>query len=560
MGPADDDDGSASESLIERPDTRDDQLASTRALDPTQRSPGGSMSEGEDAGLSVGSTVGRHRILAALGRGGMGVVYRAHDPELDRELAIKLLHLHDHDDPSRGRSLLMREARAMARVAHPNVIAVYDVGVHGQQVYVAMELVRGRSLGEWMRAGPSLAELLDMFGQAARGLAAAHRAGLVHHDFKPANVLVGDDKRVRVLDFGLARGHDRPLAWAGSAANGPLEITAPSLLGSLAGTPAYMSPEQIEAGKVDPRSDQFAFCVSLHEGLFGVRPFVGATLLELREAITRAPLRLPSAASQLPSALRELLFTGLAKHRSDRFDDMDALADRLDAIRSTLSREPAALQAVPLGRHHAPRGRPPPADSSLSRYLAGLPDGLDSHRHCEMHGATLRLALARHALDDDDELPEAARIGLALLDAADPQAPWIAEAPARAVLAALYDRRLRDLAAWDELWAAIARSRFTDSFLGFAMLRERATLARACARLWNDYHRGTTLEIEPRDDSLAVELRYPDGLLDALAHAEALQMVGVALQLGGHAHVEIVERVADSTRLRATIVVDPEHV
>src|SRR5689334_18150045 len=157
--------------------------------------------------LPRGTTLGRYIVLGCLGGGGMGVVYEAYDPELDRKVALKLLRSRqDEQSQSKGRSRLLREAQALARLAHPNVIAVYDVGTLGDQVFVAMELVVGRTLTAWLKEKTrTVPEILDAFTQAGRGLAAAHEKGLVHRDFKPDNVLIGDDGRVRVLDFGLAR-------------------------------------------------------------------------------------------------------------------------------------------------------------------------------------------------------------------------------------------------------------------------------------------------------------------------------------------------------------------
>src|SRR5690349_17448959 len=187
-----------------------------------------------------GDTVGRFVVLQRLGEGGMGVVYTAYDPELDRKVAIKLLK-----SAEEGHARLLREAQAMARLQHPNVIAVHDVGtLPGNRVFVAMELVAGATLRGWLKAAPrAWREVIAIMRQAGVGLAAAHDAGLVHRDFKPDNVLVGDDGRVRVMDFGLARlGAADPELSSGSHDTGPLS-TPLTMAGTVVGTPAYMAPE-----------------------------------------------------------------------------------------------------------------------------------------------------------------------------------------------------------------------------------------------------------------------------------------------------------------------------
>ena len=195
--------------------------------------------------------VDRYEIRRRLGEGGMGVVYAAYDPELDREVAIKLLRLHAADgDTLPARTRLLREAQAMARLAHPNVVTVYDVGEWHEQVFIAMEIAGG-TLRAWQDGRP-WREVVAMYRDAARGLAAAHAAGLVHRDFKPDNVLIGHDGRVRVTDFGLARAAGEPgeRAEVGAAMSGMLG-TPLTETGTVMGTPAYMAPEQIAAA---PRS------------------------------------------------------------------------------------------------------------------------------------------------------------------------------------------------------------------------------------------------------------------------------------------------------------------
>lgn len=187
--------------------------------------------------------IGRYRVLETLGDGGMGIVYAAHDPELDRPVALKLLHgVHDS-------ATLLDEARALARLTHPNVVPVYDVGVSEERVFLAMEWVRGSTLRAWLATPRSVGEVVEIMVAAGRGLSAVHAAGIVHRDFKPDNVLVGDDGRVRVTDFGLARGDGQR--------SGP----------AIAGTVAYMAPEQARSEPIDERADVHAFAVTLDEVL-----------------------------------------------------------------------------------------------------------------------------------------------------------------------------------------------------------------------------------------------------------------------------------------------------
>ncbi len=219
----------------------------------------------------------------------MGVVYAAYDEELERKLAIKLvLPGLRSERASLGETRLLREAQALARVSHPNVVQVYEVGAVGEAVYIAMELVRGKTLGEWLGAQRRRwRDIVDVFRQAAAGLAAAHAAGVVHRDVKPDNLLVGDDGRVRVLDFSLARPSE---ADAVAELRDSLDLTR-TRAGTLIGTPLYMSPEQLMGHPADARSDQFSLCVAMYEALYRVRPFAGTTLDELRRAIVKGELQ-----------------------------------------------------------------------------------------------------------------------------------------------------------------------------------------------------------------------------------------------------------------------------
>lgn len=307
--------------------------------------------------LERGMAVGRYLILDRVGEGGMGVVYSAHDPELDRKVALKLLR------PDRTgaaaeehRVRLQREAQAIARLSHPNVVAVYDTGTFGDQVFVAMELLEGRTLRRWLQEEkPSWREIVGVFLAAGRGLAAAHAAGLVHRDFKPDNVLLGHDGRVRVVDFGLARPVGEPGAGTG---NTPVEgspIPSSSVLGTpltqwgaALGTPSYMAPEQLRGEAADARSDQFSFCVSLWEALYGERPFAGNSPREVAEAVARGAVRDEPAGSRVPGRIRQALLRGLAADPDRRFPGMAELLQELERDPSAVRRRWLAAAAVVL--------------------------------------------------------------------------------------------------------------------------------------------------------------------------------------------------------------------
>ena len=272
--------------------------------------------------MDAGARVGRYAVAERLGAGAMGVVHAAHDPELDRRVAVKLMH------DAAWSPRLVREAQALARLAHPNVVTVYDIGEHAGRVFIAMELVPGATLASWLAARPrSWREIVAAFLQAGRGLAAAHAAGYVHRDFKPDNVLVGEDGRARVSDFGLACLETTPPV----AVPPDTPSDAITRTGVLAGTPAYMAPEQLDGAASDARADQFAFCVALFEALHGVRPFAGSTVAELRSAIER---RAVQRGKRVPARVQRVLLRGLAADPAARFADMPALLAALERTRS----------------------------------------------------------------------------------------------------------------------------------------------------------------------------------------------------------------------------------
>lgn len=278
--------------------------------------------------LARGQAIGRYLVLEAIGSGSMGVVYSAWDPSLDRKVALKLVRRTGNDETLDAR--LLREAKALARLAHPNVVAVHDAGTHDAQVFLAMEFVDGVTLGQWLQQQPrTWQQALAVFIGAGEGLAAAHRAQLVHRDFKPDNVLVEPTGRARVTDFGLARD-------AGASAT--LESTVPrsdasafvTREGSLTGTPAYMSPEQFRGQGADARSDQFSFCIALYEALWGRRPFEGKSLGELEAAVLQGRL-IPPPPSKVPRRIREAVLRGLSTEPSARHPNLEALLDELQA-------------------------------------------------------------------------------------------------------------------------------------------------------------------------------------------------------------------------------------
>jgi serine/threonine protein kinase len=252
----------------------------------------------------VGDCLDRYTLRDRIGEGAMGEVFAAHDPELDRMVAIKVLKRGFGSTSPQARARFRREAQAMARLNHPNVVSVFDVGMLPHGVFVAMELVEGPTLADWMRAPHGWREVVALFVEAGRGLLAAHEAGLVHRDFKPSNVIVG--KRVRVADFGLARAAtDIPTEPALTTSSLGVDVSA---TGQLVGTPAYMAPEQLTGAPASPLSDQYAFAIALHEALYGVRPGAGAPLrsapARLRTVVERALSHEPQ--DRYPS-MRELL-------------------------------------------------------------------------------------------------------------------------------------------------------------------------------------------------------------------------------------------------------------
>jgi tetratricopeptide (TPR) repeat protein len=355
--------------------------------------------------LPAGTWVGRYVLIESLGQGGMGAVYSACDSELDRRVALKVLRRRAAGaDADAWSARLMREAKAMARLSHPNVVTLYDVGLASDgRIFLAMEVVDGGTLGDWLEAAPrSWREIVALLCEAGEGLAAAHRAGMIHRDFKPANVLVGKDGRARVTDFGLARSADedlsgeRPMAdlhvSPSAAAIGPVAIPLPAtssgslpkltVTGTLMGTPGYMAPEQYPSGvEIDARADVFAFCATLYRALYREKPFDGKTVEEIGSATLAGKVREAPRGSDVPAWVHKVLLWGLAVNRDDRPASMTELlaalrADPRRRRRWWLAAAGVAAATCAIGLSvHAASARRERACHAMADRLGGVWDG-----------------------------------------------------------------------------------------------------------------------------------------------------------------------------------------
>ena len=351
------------------------------------------------ATFARGASIGRYVVLGLVGRGGMGEVYAAYDPELDRKVAVKLLRVKPGAGVSltEGRQRTLREAQAIARLSHPNVVVVYDVGTFEEKVFIAMEFLDGNTAGFWSHSQTrTWHETLKVYMAAGRGLAAAHEKGLVHRDFKPDNVMVSRDGQVRVMDFGLARQvNEKPAATGGAgekvvsiggagmtttqrlpaplaepgapvapldgstlvltpvtgdARPMDLEVSNSAMFearltktGAMMGTPAYMAPEQFRGLATDARTDQFAFCIALYEALYGERPFSGNTLMALTTNVVNGKVREPVANTKVPLWIRRILLRGLRVNADERWASMEELLVRLGMNPAVKRRKVAAF-------------------------------------------------------------------------------------------------------------------------------------------------------------------------------------------------------------------------
>ncbi|MEO7733897.1 MAG: serine/threonine-protein kinase [Kofleriaceae bacterium] len=258
--------------------------------------------------LPIGEIVDRYVIQRVVGAGGMGVVYAARDPQLERDLAIKVVKVAGVEEVRAAQARLLHEARALARLSHPNLAAVYDIGMHGDDMFIALELLDGPNLRDWLATAPrGRREILETLCAAGRGLAATHAAGIVHRDIKPENIVVGRGGRVGVIDFGLAVHGERDDDYAAA----------------FSGTPAYMSPEQLRGRPAGPASDQFSFAVMAHEALFGAHPFAGRTLDERRRAVQHGPVR-------VRGSIAAVLHRALRAEPTARYPSIDALLAALE--------------------------------------------------------------------------------------------------------------------------------------------------------------------------------------------------------------------------------------
>jgi serine/threonine protein kinase len=335
--------------------------------------PSGPSYESGPGALPRGASIGRYVVLGLVGRGGMGEVYAAYDHELDRKVAVKLLRVKPGNGVSlaEGRQRTLREAQAIARLSHSNVVIVYDVGTFEDQVFIAMEFVDGNTVTYWLQSQErSWREIVRVFMAAGRGLQAAHDKELVHRDFKPDNVMVTRDGQVRVMDFGLARqvslkgerdpesgeftprprtiaeavaaiGEDGPstLVINPDAPVGPdtQELQNSGLFdnrltrtGAMMGTPAYMAPEQFLGTATDARTDQFSFCIALYEALYGERPFGGNSMFALTSNVVQGVVKEAPANTKVPPWVRRILLRGLRPNAAERFPSMKALLEALE--------------------------------------------------------------------------------------------------------------------------------------------------------------------------------------------------------------------------------------
>ncbi len=298
------------------------------------------------SGVRKGEALDRYVILDQLGAGGMGEVYSAWDPVLDRKVAVKVLRA-DFEGSDVGEELkhrLLREAQSLAKLSHPNVVTVHDVGLAGDRVFLAMEFAEGQTLKKWLeqKPPPSWQRTLEIFLAAGEGLVAAHTQGITHRDFKPDNVVVGSDNRVRVMDFGLAHGQ---AAQKKDDSQVRRTITQP---GAMLGTPAYMSPEALHGRPTDFRSDEFSFCVALFEALYGFRPFAGASPGAIAVEIDQNRVLPTPKDTQVPRRIHQLVLKGLRADPAERFQTMRALLLQLGRRKSSREQQVTLISMAAL--------------------------------------------------------------------------------------------------------------------------------------------------------------------------------------------------------------------
>jgi tetratricopeptide (TPR) repeat protein/predicted Ser/Thr protein kinase len=296
--------------------------------------------------LPAGSHIDRYEIHAVVGSGGGGTVYRARDGRLGRDVSLKLLHAASPDmsRQAEARGRLFREAQALARLSHPNVVAAYDVGTHEGALFITMEFIEGTSMRDWLAQPRRRVDVLRTLIAAGRGLVAAHESGVLHRDFKPANVMVSSDRRVRVVDFGLARpacaealdagslgAEVQPPRGAPQHSRGPTSSHTISRTGGVVGTPGFIPPEQWRGEAIDHRSDQFSYAVTAFVALTGQLPYPeGVEPIEPRSlSSTRTPWP-----RSVPRALRRIVERGLSARPEDRYPSLAAMVDALEPFAS----------------------------------------------------------------------------------------------------------------------------------------------------------------------------------------------------------------------------------
>lgn len=296
---------------------------------PTRPSMRGAPVKGDtSSSLRGGDLVGRYVVLGIIGAGGMGIVYLAYDPELDRRVALKVLRPEFSHLDTVGPSLL-QEAKSMARLSDPNVCTVYEVGQSDKAVFIAMEYVDGETMSDWLEAEPrTWRDVIDVMVQAGRGLEAAHRNGIVHRDFKPDNIMIDSQGRVRVMDFGVSERAVRKPGTRPDLQDDDIP-RRDSFSSLIVGTPGYMAPEQLNAQPVDQRCDQFSYCATLFKTLYGELPYQGNTLRELREAFQNGDLTEPENHHGVPHWLRQIILRGLSIDPDKRFSSVGALVKRM---------------------------------------------------------------------------------------------------------------------------------------------------------------------------------------------------------------------------------------
>jgi tetratricopeptide (TPR) repeat protein len=491
--------------------------------------------------IAVGTAIARYLVIGRLGAGGMGVVYTAFDPELDRKVAIKLLK----DVRSQAaQHRLLREAQALARLSHPNVVAVHDTGTHDGHVFIALELVDGSTLKEWLAAGErSWQEIVGACLAAGRGLAAAHKKDIIHRDFTPNNVLIGRDGRIAVTDFGLARPTSYPAARAPAdlavddlSSGGSTELDTPlTKTGSVVGTPGYIAPEQYLGGSIDARSDIYSFAVTLYEALYGQRPFRGKGD-ELRAAVLRGTVAPPPRTSRVPRRIHQALERALAVDPAQRPASMDALIAELERDPAATRRRMllaggivAALCAAFAGFWLMTRGEDTTC-RGLERPLDGVWDAGRRRAVASAFAAT-GVPFARQALKSVETSIDrhAARWAGMRRDAC--EATRVRGEQSEAVLSLrmqCLDRRLAELSALVHLLAGADKAVVTGSVDAAAALRDLSSCADVEALL-APVPLPDAPEVRARGRALEVRLAEVKAMLDAGRYKDALARAGAAL-------------------------------